>query len=101
MNKLKAETTKLVKSWKPKLDGTTWFSLNPKSNFPSRFYGLPKIHKPNVPIRPIIGFTNILTYQLSEFLCKILRPLQSNSHHTVKKSMDFFYQISSLSVERR
>ena len=51
LNKPKDETTNMVKSWKLKLDGATWFLLNPKFNLPSRFYCLPKIHKPNVPIR--------------------------------------------------
>ena len=35
LNKLKAEAAGLVKSWKPRLDGTIWFLLNPMSNSPS------------------------------------------------------------------
>ena len=87
------------KSWKPNLDGTTWLLLNPKPNLNSRFYSLPKIHKPNVPIRPTIDFTNAPTHRLSKFACKMLRPLQSNSHRIHKNSMDFINHISSLSVE--
>ena len=32
-----------------------------------RFYGLPKIHKASVPLRPIVSFINSPTYNLSKF----------------------------------
>ena len=31
-------------------------------------YGLPKVHKPEVPLRPIVSFVQSLTYQLSKHL---------------------------------
>ena len=39
-----------------------------------RMYGLPKIHKPNVPLRPIVSFIGTATYQLAKFLKQILVP---------------------------
>ena len=33
-----------------------------------RMYGLPNIHKPNVPLRPIVSFIGTATYQLAKFL---------------------------------
>ena len=32
-----------------------------------RMYGLPKIHKPNLPLRPIVSFVGSATYELSKF----------------------------------
>ncbi|XP_071052133.1 uncharacterized protein [Onthophagus taurus] len=41
---------------------------------PPRIYGLPKIHKPDVPLRPIVSAINSPTYQLAKHLAKILSP---------------------------
>ena len=35
---------------------------------PPKLYGLPKLHKPNVPMRPIVSFCGSPTYQLSKYL---------------------------------
>ena len=42
-------------------------------------YGLPKVHKPGVPLRPIVSFFSSPSYQLSKHLPKILAPLIGNS----------------------
>jgi len=36
------------------------------------FYGIPKIHKPNVPLRPIVSQINGPTYQLNKYLHELL-----------------------------
>ena len=38
-----------------------------------RFYDLPKIHKANCPMQPIVSACGTATYQLAEFLTKILQ----------------------------
>ena len=46
-------------------------------------YGLPKIHKPNNPLRPIVSTRGSVTYALSKYLSSLLSPLLgtiSNSH---------------------
>ena len=40
--------------------------LRSSSGMTSLFYGLPKIHKPQVPLRPIASFINSPSYQLSK-----------------------------------
>ena len=39
------------------------------------FYGLPKIHKPGIPLRPITSCINTPTYNVSKHLVSILSPL--------------------------
>lgn len=39
-----------------------------------RLYGLPKIHKPDIPLRPIVSFLSSPTYNLSKHLASILSP---------------------------
>ena len=45
---------------------TRYDSISPK------IYGLPKIHKPNAPLRPIVSCVKFPTYYLSTFLANIL-----------------------------
>ena len=40
----------------------------------SKLYELPKIHKNNVPMRPIISAINSVSYKLAGWLSKILTP---------------------------
>ncbi|KAL7644275.1 UNVERIFIED_CONTAM: hypothetical protein RMT77_005102 [Armadillidium vulgare] len=41
----------------------------------SYFYGLPKIHKENIPLRPIISNINCVTYNLAKWIANSLSPL--------------------------
>ena len=51
-------------------------------------YGLPKIHKPEIPLRPIVSFVNSPTYALSKHLVSILSPRVGKSPSHVKNSAD-------------
>ena len=42
-------------------------------------YGLPKVHKPEVPLRPIASFIHSPTYQLSKHLSQLLSALVGKS----------------------
>ena len=52
-------------------------------------YGLPKIHKPGIPLRPIVSFVSSLTYALSRYLARVLSPLVGNSSSFVASSSEF------------
>ncbi|XP_064468708.1 uncharacterized protein LOC135382970 [Ornithodoros turicata] len=54
-----------------------------------RAYGLPKVHKPDVPLRPIVSFTGAPTYQLSRFLVELLSPIMYKNGHSTKNSREF------------
>ena len=61
-------------------------------------YGLPKVHKPNVPLRPIASFIQSPTYQLSKHLSLILSPLVGKSPSAVKNSQEFAIFIKEQSL---
>ena len=63
-----------------------------------RFYGLPKIHKSSVPLRPIVSFVNSPTYNLSKFLSRVLSSLLKNNY-SVRNSQEFVECIKNYSVE--
>ena len=54
-----------------------------------RLYGLPKVHKPDVPLRPIVSFVSSPTYALSKFLASLLSPIVGLTDSHVKNSQQF------------
>jgi len=61
------------------------------------FYGLPKIHKANIPLRPITSSIGSPTYNLSKHLVSILSPLLNNMY-TVKNSVDFTQKMMGVEI---
>ena len=53
------------------------------------FYGLPKIHKPGIPLRPIVSFVNSPTHAISGYLSRILSPVVGNTDYTRGNSCEF------------
>ena len=49
--------------------------MRPTHIQPPRIYGLPKKHKSNVLVRPIVSYVNTFAYDLSAYLAGILAPL--------------------------
>ena len=49
---------------------------------PPRIYGQPKIHKPEIPLRPIVSCVNTFAYDLSVHLADILSPSTGKSDYT-------------------
>ena len=45
-------------------------------SFRPRMYGLPKIHKPDVPLRPILSMRGSAHYDLPKWLCELLKPVK-------------------------
>ena len=68
--------------------------IKPRRKQPPRIYGLPKIHKANVPLRLIVSCVNILAYDLSAYLANILSPLTGKSEYTVTSSAHFVSTVS-------
>ncbi|XP_037528657.1 uncharacterized protein LOC119405905 [Rhipicephalus sanguineus] len=49
-------------------------------------YGLPKVHKPGVPLRPIVDFTRSLLCRLSGYLHQVLSPLAGKTSTHIENS---------------
>jgi len=73
--------------------------LNPTGSKPPRLYGLPKIHKEGVPLRPIVSNIGAPTYQLSKHLAEILGPLTGRSTQHVKNSSQFVQTLDSIILQ--
>ena len=72
-----------------RLPGNTYYQLHSSAGQVPRLYGLPKVHKQDVPLRPIVSFVSSPTYQLSKFLTSLLSPIVGLSDHHVRNSQHF------------
>ena len=64
---------------------------------PPKLYGLPKLHKPNIPMRPIVSFCGSPTYQLSKYLTNVLKPL-TESRHKLQSTENFIGAIKTIQI---
>ena len=77
-----------------------YYQLRSTDATASRLYGLPKIYKKDIPMRPIVSFINSPLYNLSKFLCKLLSPLVGNTEFTVKNSYEFVQFLNSIVLKK-
>ena len=76
----------------------TYKSLCPSGSRPGIMYGLPKVHKANVPIRPIISAIGSFNHKLAKYLVAILKPLSFNTY-TILDTFSFVDELRSLSFD--
>ena len=62
---------------------------------PPMMYGQPKIHKENIPLRPILAAFNTASFNLAKFLIKVLQPFTTNEY-TLKNSYEFKETIENM-----
>ena len=67
----------------------TYSRLRRRVPQPPKLYGLPKLHKPSIPMRPIISICGSPTYQLSKYLTAVLKPLTDESRPKLQSTMNF------------
>ena len=83
-----------LKKIKNKLPQKIYNLLCCSNGITPQLYGLPKIHKPGIPLRPIVSFYSSATYQLSKHLCCLLSPLVGNSSSHISNSSNFIIFIN-------
>ena len=64
-----------------------------------KFYGLPKIHKPGIPLRPIVSSTGTVTYNTAKELAKSLIPLVGMSTRHVHNTRDFVEHLKDVRLK--
>ena len=72
--------------------------MYPTGCVPPKFYGLPKIHKPDTPLRPIVSSSGSFTYGMAMELAKILKPLVDKSPHDIHSTQDFVEQVKHITL---
>ena len=74
----------------------TYLVMNPIS---PRLYGLPKIHKPSTPIRPVVSYVNAPTQKVAKTLNNLFRSLTNfKPLYSVINSMDFISKVKNTPI---
>jgi len=90
------KTTQLLKKYSLPEDQRK--QLQPTGSRAPRLYGLPKIQKEGVPLRPTVSNIGAPTYQLAKHLTGCLNQLTGNSAHHVNNSGHFNQILDKLQV---
>ena len=80
------------------MDDITYKRLHPTGAVPPKYYGLPKVHKPGMPLRPITSGVGSVTHATAKELARIIKPLVGGSQHHVRKNMDFIHSIEGIQM---
>ena len=85
-NVCEKEMKKLLSSKAERMDEKLLKKLKTTDGPTPRIYGLPKNHKNNNPLRPIVSFSGSTTYQLSKYLSLILDWYRPNIISAIRTS---------------
>ena len=80
------------------IDTQRYYRLRCSVPQPPKLYGLPKLHKPGFPMRPIVSFCGSPTYQLSKYLTTILQPLTDKSRRNLQSTEDFINATKTVEI---
>ena len=81
------------------LPTTIYQRIRPTGSLPPMLYGLPKIHKVDVPLRPMVSCIKSPSYSLSKHIASIISPLMGQSDSFVKNSEHFISTIRDITVD--
>ena len=90
----------LIKLWREKnyITENLAHTLKSSNPLPVKFYGLPKIHKPNYPLRPIVSFCGSPTYNPASFYNSTISKNITPPISQVKNSFEFIEKIKNVQV---
>lgn len=74
------------------------YKLNCNAATAPRLYGLPKIHKENLPLRPISASTNVPCYNMSKHIGYILKNIISSTHN-IKNAQELKCDMEKLTID--
>ena len=92
------ETLKTIEQ-KGEIDAKLKKRISPQNSYLPQLFGLPKIHKPEVPLRPIVSSIGSVTYDLAKELTRILSPLRGKTSSYVKDSGNFIQIITQKTIQ--
>ena len=80
------------------LYNNTYKAMYPTGCGLPKFYGLPKNHKLDTSLRPIVSSCGLVTYGVAKELNKILKPLAGKSPHHINSTQDFVEQVQKVTL---
>ena len=100
-NRQKNKLIQLLKKIKAEcgMNEDTYKKMYPTGAGILKFYGLQKIHKAGVPLRPIVSSRGSVAYGTAKELARILKPLAGRSPYSVQNTKDFVEQVKSINLQ--
>ena len=100
-NKLKNKLINKLKKIKTdtRMADNTYRKMYPTGAVVPKFYRLPKIHKKNTPLRPIVSSIGTVTYGVSKEIARIIKPLVGSTEHHVNNFKEFIEEIKKTKLE--
>ncbi|XP_044760304.1 uncharacterized protein LOC123317760 [Coccinella septempunctata] len=98
---LEKENNRIIKEWEQKKyitkqDEKTLLTHNSKI---PKIYGLPKVHKQNIPLRPIVSCIQSPLYKLSKYMANILSNAINNNEYYIKNSFDLKESLRNVRIQ--
>ena len=76
--------------------------ISPEANIVPKLYGLPKVHKTNVPMRPVLSMVGSPTHALARWLAEKLKSVEATvNQRCVSDSFQFVKQIREMNLHNR
>ncbi|KFD47077.1 hypothetical protein M513_12065 [Trichuris suis] len=93
----------LIQDFTQETGDETLTRIGKKLGHPSRYkcpemYGLPKIHKVDIPFRPVVLSINSITSELGSYLKRLNRSLVGRQQSSVKNSRTFCTELKSINL---
>lgn len=85
--------------YKDEFSDTQRKNLTPHYSKPPHFYGLPKIHKKEIPLRPIVSSINSPCHKLAKFLLDIIKPYSGQTNSYIKNTPHFLEKLKDLNID--
>ena len=100
-NKHKNRLINILKNMKVEygMSQNTYKMMYPTGANAPKFYGMPKIHKKDVPLRPIVSSIGSVTYGAAKELVRILKTLVCESIYHGNNSKKFTDEIRNTKIE--
>ena len=81
------------------MNDSLYKKLYPTGASSPKFYGLPKVHKEGIPLRPIVSSIGSVSCETAKELSRILKPLVGKTTHHAKNTKDFIESIQDIKLK--
>ena len=89
----------ILKFFTDVISENTYKMMYPTGPSAPKSFGLPKIHKKDLPMRPIVSSIGSVTNRVAKQLARILKPLVGKTIYHINNSREFADEIRNTKIE--
>jgi hypothetical protein len=99
LSKMVREATKIINNSTTIIEEKSRFIVKIQNPQLPKLYGLPKIHKPEDNMRPIVSNINSPTYNFSKYLVKVFSSFKKFDSMSVKNNINLIEKLSNIKIK--